>query len=33
LNEAGFKEIKTFTDFDFNQKEEDANRLFFVVKK
>lgn len=33
LNEAGFKEVKTFTDFDFNQKEEDADRLFFVVKK
>ena len=32
LNEAGFKEVKTFTDFDFNQKEEDADRLFFVVK-
>lgn len=33
LNEAGFKEVKTFTDFDFNHNKADADRLFFVVKK
>lgn len=33
LTEIGFNHIKTFTDFDENEHNEHADRLFFIVKK
>ena len=33
LKEIGFTKIETFTDFNLEKHEEDADRLFFVVKK
>ncbi|MBX5318386.1 class I SAM-dependent DNA methyltransferase [Staphylococcus caprae] len=33
LKEIGFTKIETFTDFNLKKHEEDADRLFFVVKK
>ncbi|PTK88718.1 SAM-dependent methyltransferase, partial [Staphylococcus gallinarum] len=34
LKQTGFTKIKTFVDFDINNKDdENGHRLFFIVKK
>lgn len=33
LDQCGFKIIKTFTDFDMNSDNEQADRLFFIAQK
>ncbi|MBJ6200890.1 class I SAM-dependent methyltransferase, partial [Staphylococcus aureus] len=33
LAQVGFKHVETFTDFNIDEHNEDAERLFFIAKK